>query len=85
MIDTGASRSLMSLELAKTIGNPIAPNPSRLTDPIANETPTKGIVKAEVKTGTCVASNEFVVVEDLYPEIMIGLKFMIGKTNARPT
>ena len=36
MIDTGASRSLMSLELAKTIGNPIAPNPSRLTGPIAN-------------------------------------------------
>ena len=77
MIDTGASRSLMSLELAKTIGNPIAPNPSRLTGPIANEMPTKGIVKAQVKIGTCVASDEFVVVEDLYPEIMIGLKFMI--------
>ena len=77
MIDTGASRSLMSLELAKTIGNPIAPNPSRLTGPIANEMPTKGIVKAEVKIGTCVASDEFVVVEDLYPEIMIGLKFMM--------
>ena len=77
MIDTGASRSLMSLELAKTDGNPIAPNPSRLTGPIANEMPTKGIVKAEVKIGTCVAPNEFVFVEDLYPEIMIGLKFMI--------
>ena len=77
MIDTGASRSLMSLELAKTIGNPIAPNPSRLTGPIANEMPTKGIVKAQVKIGTCVASDEFVVVEDLYPEIMIGLKFMM--------
>ena len=77
MIDTGASRSLMSLELAKTIGNPIAPNPSRLTGPIANEMPTKGIVKAEVEIGTCVASEEFVVVEDLYPEIMIGLKFMM--------
>ena len=77
MIDTGASRSLMSLELAKTIGNPIAPNPSRLTGPIANEMPTKGIVKAEVKIGTCVASDKFVVVEDLYPEIMIGLKFMM--------
>ena len=71
MIDTGAS--LMSLELAKTIGNPIALNPSRLTGPISNEMPTK----AEVKIGTCVASDEFVVVEDLYPEIMIGLKFMM--------
>ena len=52
MIDTGAGRSLMSLELAKTIGNPIAPNPSRLTGPISNEMPTKGIVKAEVIIGT---------------------------------
>ena len=69
MIDTGASRTLM--------GNPIAPNPSGLTGPIANEMPTKGIVKAEVKIGTCVASDEFVVVDDLYPEIMIGLKFMM--------
>ena len=77
MIDTGASRSLMSLELAKSIGDPIAPNPSRLTGPIANEMSTKGIVKAEVKIGTCVASDEFVVVEDLYPEIMIGLKLMM--------
>ena len=77
MIDTGASRSLTSLELAKTIGNPIAPNASRLTGPIANEMPTKGIVKAEVKIGTCTASDEIVVVEDLYLEIMIGLKFML--------
>ena len=77
MIDTGASRSLMSLELAKTIGNPIAPNPSRLTGPIANEVPTRGFVRAEVKIGTCVASDEIDVAEDLYPEIMIGLKFII--------
>ena len=39
--------------------------------------PTKGIVRAEVKIGICIASNEFVVVEDLYPEIITGLKFMI--------
>ena len=77
MIDTGASRSLMGLELAKTIGNPKAPNPSRLTGLKANDMPTKGIVKAEVKIGTCIASDEIVVVEDLYPEIMIGLKFML--------
>ena len=77
MIDTGASRSLMSLEIAKTIGNPIAPNPSRLTGPIANERPTKGIIKADVKIGTCVGSDKLVVLEDLYPEIIIGLKFMI--------
>ena len=69
--DTGASRSLMSLDLRKTIGNPVAPTPSRLRGPLANEKPTKGIVKAEVKIGTCVASDEFVV-GDLYPEVMIG-------------
>ena len=39
--------------------------------------PTKGIVEAEAKIRTCVASDEFVVVEDLYPEIMIRLKNMI--------
>ena len=77
MIDTCASRSLMSLELAKTIGNPIALNPSRFPGPVANEMPTRGIVRAEVKIGTCVAPDEFVVEEDLYPEIMIGLKMMI--------
>ena len=77
MIDSGASRSLISLEIAKTFCNPIAPIPSRLTGPTANEMPTKGIVKAEVKMGTCVATDEFVVVGDLYPEIMIGLKFMM--------
>ena len=77
MIDTSASRSLMSLELAKTIGNPIVANSSRLTGPIANEMPTRGFVKAEFKIGTCIASDEFVVVEGLYPEIMIGLKFML--------
>ena len=65
----------MSLGLAKTIGNPIAPNPSSLIGPISNEMPTK--VRAEVKIGSCVASDEFVVVEDLYTEIKIGLKFMI--------
>ena len=83
MIDTDASRSLMSLELAKTIGNAIAPNPSRLTGLIANEMPTKGIVKAEVKIGNCVVSDELVVVKDLYPEIKIGLKFIIE--NKRTT
>ena len=77
MIDTSASRGLLSLELAKTIGNPIVANSSRLTGPIANEMPTRGFVKAEVKIGTCIASDEFVVVEDPYPEIMIGFKFML--------
>ena len=67
----------MSLELAQAIGNPITPHNSRLTGPIANEMPTKGIIKAEVKIGTLVAMDEFVVVEDLHPEILVGLKFLM--------
>ena len=67
----------MSLELAQVIGNPITPHNSLLTGPIANEMPTKGIIKAEVKIGTLVAPNELVVVEDLHPEILVGLKFLM--------
>ena len=67
----------MSLELAQAIGNPITPHNSRLTGPIANEMPTKGIIKAEVKIGTLVATDEFVVVEDLLPEILVGLNFLM--------
>ena len=58
VIDTGASRSLMSLELAKAIGIPTTSHASCLIGPIANEMPTKGVIKAEVKIGTLVANDE---------------------------
>ena len=67
----------MSLELAQAIGNPITTHNSGLTGPIANEMPTKGIIEAEVKIGTLVATDEIVVVEDLHPEILVGLKFLM--------
>ena len=77
VIDIGASRSLMSLEMAQAIDNPIVPHTSRRTGPIANEMPTRGITKAKVKIGTLVAMDEFVVVEDLQRDILIGLKFLM--------
>ena len=38
---------------------------------------TKGLMKAMVKIGDLVAEDEFVVVDGLYPEVLMGLKFMI--------
>ena len=48
----------MTLELAKAIGNPTTSHASCLIGPIANEMPTKGVIKAEVKIGTLVANDE---------------------------
>ena len=48
---------------------------SRLTGSIANEMPTKVIMKAERKT--LLANDEFVIVVRLHPEVLIGLKFLI--------
>ena len=77
MVDTGSCMSFMSLELARTVGNPIAPHASHLTGAIANEMRTKSVIKAETKHGIRVAADEFSLVKDVYPEIMIGLSSMM--------
>ena len=76
IVDTGASRSLMSRSLASEIGNPILPYDHNLFGPIGNVIPIDGIMHADVKIGPHATSDEFIVVDQLYPQLLIGLKFM---------
>ena len=76
IVDTGASRSLMSRSLASEIGNPILPYDHKLFGPIGNVIPIDGIMRADVKIGPHATSDEFIVVDQLYPRLLIGLKFM---------
>ena len=76
VVDTGASKSLINSSLATKIEKPIIPHQSKLLGPIGNVMPTRGTLKADVKIGDVVAEDEFVVVDDMYPEVLMGLKFM---------
>ena len=76
ILDTGASRSLMSRSLTSEIGNPILPYNCNLFGPIGNVIPIDGIMRADVKIGPHATSDEFIVVDQLYPQLLIGLKFM---------
>ena len=76
IVDTGASRSLMSRSLASEIRNPILPYDHNLFGPIGNVIPIDGIMRADVKIGPHATSDEFIVVDQLYPQLLIGLKFM---------
>ena len=76
IVDTGASGSLMSRSLASEIGNPILPYDHNLFGPIGNVIPIDGIMRADVKIGPHATSDEFIVVDQLYPQLLIGLKFM---------
>ena len=75
IVDTGASRSLMSGSLASEIGNPILPHDHNLFGPIGNVIPIDGIMRADMKIGPHATSDEFIVVDQLYPLLLIGLKF----------
>ena len=76
IVDTGASRSSMSRSIASEIGNPILPYDHNLFGPIGNVIPIDGIMRADVKIGPRATSDEFIVVDQLYPQLLIGLKFM---------
>ena len=76
IVDTGASRNLMSRSFASEVGNPILPYDHNLFGPIGNVIPIDGIMRANVKIGPHVTSDEFIVVDQLYPQLLIGLKFM---------
>ena len=77
IVDTGASKSLISRGLAAELGNAITPHQNRLLGPVGNVIPTQGTMKAEVQVGDVIAEDEFVVVDNLYPEVRMGLKFML--------
>ena len=66
----------MSRSLAPEIGNPILPYDHNLFGPIGNVIPIDGTMRADVKLGPYATSDEFIVVDQLYPQLLIGLKFM---------
>ena len=76
IVGTGASTSLMSLQMASFVGKPVNPHPHRLLGPIGNVMPIDGKMLAEVTFGKYKSTNEFLVVDELYPHVLIGLKFL---------
>ena len=76
IVDTGARRSLMSHSFASEIGNPILPYDHNLFGPIRNVIPIDGIIRADVKIGPHATSDEFILVDKLYPQLLIGSKIM---------
>ena len=76
IVDTGASTSLISRHMASLVGKPVNPHPHRLLGPIGNVMPTDGKMLAEVTFGKHKSTDEFIVVDELYPHVLIGLKFL---------
>ena len=76
IVDTGASTSLISRHMASLVGKPVNPHPHRLLGPIGNVMPIDGKMLAEVTFGKHKSTDDFIVVDELYPHVLIGLKFL---------
>ena len=76
IVDTGASTSLISRHMASLVGKPVDPHPHRLLGPIGNVMPIDGKMIAEVTFGKHKNRDEFIVVVELYPDMLIGPKFL---------
>ena len=76
IVDTGASTSLISRHMASLVGKPVNPHPHRLLGPIGNVMPIDGKMVAEVTFGKHKSTDEFIVGDELYPHVLIGLKFL---------
>ena len=76
IVDTGASTSLFSRHKASLVGKPVNPHPHRLLGPIGNVMPIDGEMLAEVTFGKHKSTNKFNLVDELYPHVLIGLKFL---------
>ena len=74
IVDIGASTSLISRHKASLVGQPV--NQHRLLGPIGNLMPIDGKMIAEVAFGKHGSTNELIVVDKLYPHVLIGLKFL---------
>ena len=66
----------MSRSLASEKGNPVLPYDNNIFEPIGNVIPIDGIMRVDVKIGPHATSTDFIVVDQLYPQLFIGLKFM---------
>ena len=76
IVDTGGSTSLISRHIASLVGKPVNPHPHRLLGPIGNVMPIDGKILAEVTFGKHKSTDEFIVVDELYPHVLIGLNFL---------
>ena len=62
--------------MAFFVGNPVNPHSHRLLGPIGNVMPIDGKMLAEVTFGKHKSTDELIVVDELYPHKLIGLKFL---------
>ena len=62
--------------MASLVGKPGNPHPHRLLGPIGNLMNIDGKMLAEVTFGKHKSTYEFIVVDELYPHVLIGLKFL---------
>ena len=62
--------------MASLVGKPVNPHPHRLLGPIGNVMPTDGKMLAGVTFGMHRSTDEFLVVDELYPHVLIGLKIL---------
>ena len=76
IVDNVASTSLISRHMASLVGKAVNPHPHRLLGPIGNVMPIDGKMIAEVTFGKHKSTDEFIVVDELYPHVLIGLKFL---------
>ena len=76
IVDTGASTTLISRHMASLVGKPVNPHPPLLLGPIGNVMPIDGKMLAEVTFGRHKSTDEFILVDELYPHVLIGLKFL---------
>ena len=76
IVDNGASTSLISRNMAPLFGKPVNPHPHRLLGPTGNVMPIDGKMLAEVTFGKHKSTDEFIVVDELYIYVLIGLKFL---------
>ena len=76
LVDTGASTCLISHHMASLVGKPVNKHPHRLLGPIGYVTPFDGKTIAKVTFGKQKVWMIFIVVNELYPHVLIGPKFL---------
>ena len=76
IVDNVASANLISRHMASLVGKPVNPHPHRFLGPVGNVMPIDGKMLAEVTFGNHKSTDEFIVIDDLYPHVLIGLKFL---------
>ena len=62
--------------MASLVGKPLNPHPHRLLGPIVNVMPIDGKMLAEVTFGKHKITDEVIVIDELYPHVLIGLNIL---------